>query len=180
MTKAKAVKTATKTLTVERLRSLLSYDATTGAVSWLVNRGPAIRGAVAGSRSEHGYIVICIDCQRYYAHRLAWLYNFGHWPSHQIDHKNGNGCDNRITNIRECTNAENCQNLGVRRSNTSGLTGVRWDQSRQRWAAQIRKNGKITPLGRFSTKEDAHQAYLTAKRDAHTFQPVPRGLDGRA
>lgn len=175
---AKAKKKNQAETVLARLRELLHYDAETGVFTWLVNRGPARIGAIAGSKTGHGYIVISIDCQRYYAHRLAWLYVFEEWPEDQIDHKNGNGCDNRIANIRECTNAQNCQNLGVHRSNTSGLTGVRWDQSRSKWAAQIRKGGKIIPLGRFNTKEAAYQAYLAAKREAHEFQPVPRGLNG--
>lgn len=169
-----AKKQAKAELTADRLRFLLRYDANTGEFVWLRQQGSRKAGDVAGAIKTEGYREIGIDGRLYYAHRLVWLYVFGRWPTEQIDHRNGDESDNRLSNLRECSNAENCQNLGLRKSNKSGLTGVRWDAARSKWAAQIRIDGKITPLGRYQTKEMAHQAYLAAKATAHRFQPTPR------
>ena len=172
--KSKAAEAAP--LTSERLRSLLDYDPNSGVFVWRTSKGRRNAGERGGSPARGDYRQIGIDGHVYYEHRLVWLWVFGQFPTQQIDHKNGNGLDNRLENLRECVNAENCQNLGLRKSNTSGVTGVRWDRARQKWVAQIRRDGKITPLGRFSSFEDAHQTYLAAKRECHQFQPIPREL----
>jgi hypothetical protein len=171
-----ADKDTNETIAANLVRSLLSYDASTGAFRWLSQKGAANSGDAAGSRTAHGYITICLNYQRHYAHRLAWLYVTGKWPRDQIDHINGDGADNRFANLRECTNAENHQNIGLRKDNSSGMTGVRWDRLRGKWSAQIRRDGRITPLGRHETAGQAHAAYLAAKAAAHTFQPIPREL----
>jgi hypothetical protein len=88
-------------LTAERLRKRLRYDAETGLFTRRVGSGHAHAGDMAGSVHSTGYVRICIDGGRYTAHRLAWLYVHGVWPSGQIDHINRNRSDNRIANLRE-------------------------------------------------------------------------------
>lgn len=158
------------------LRALLSYDAKTGKFTARVSRAKARAGNEVGSTDARGYVWICIERQRYYAHRLAWLWTHGQWPKDQLDHVNGDTSDNRLANLRECTNAQNGQNYGLRKNNKSGLTGVHWSRERNKWCAAIRIAGKMTGLGRYGTQEEAHAAYLAAKRQHHTFQPTPRGL----
>lgn len=56
---------------------------------------------------------------------MVWLYVYGHWPSEQIDHKNGIRDDNSFQNLREASNAQNAQNQRrPRRNNKTGLLGV--------------------------------------------------------
>lgn len=173
-TKAKKQDAAAETvLTASRLRDLLSYDPDTGVFVWRIHHRPKMPGDRAGG-SGHGYIQIRLDGRLYYAHRLAWLYVNGEWPPEQIDHINGDGTDNRIINLRACSNDENQKNLGLRKTNSSGLTGVRWDRQRQKWAAHIRVDGKVTQLGRFNSKEHAHAAYLQRRSEINSFQPFPR------
>lgn len=158
-----------------RLRQLLGYDEHTGVFVWRAQKGRKNAGDIAGwRRGGDGYIQIGIDGNLYYAHQLAWLYMTGTFPVDQIDHRNGISDDNRFSNLRECTTAQNNQNLGIRKSNTSGATGVTWDKAREKWRAQIRINGKVTGLGRFETFEQAREAHREAKARAHTFQPMLR------
>ncbi|WP_103730192.1 AP2 domain-containing protein [Novosphingobium sp. HII-3] len=77
-----------------------------------------------------------------------------------IDHINGDCYDNRISNLRDCTEEENCRNVGIGSTNTSGVMGVGFDRSRGRWYAQIRHRRRQINLGRFDTKEDAVAARL--------------------
>ena len=151
----------------QRLRELLDYDAETGVFTWRESRGGSNTGQVAGCPHPKGYIRICIDGRRYAAHRLAWLYVVGALPSGEIDHINGERNDNRIANLRDVSTQINQQNQRRARTNnrSSGLLGV--TRKRGRWQAQIETNGKNVFLGCYSTKEDAHSAYLKAKRQRH-------------
>ena len=97
-------------ITAERLRELLHYDAETGVFRWKVRpyRTSIQSGTVAGMIYA-GYRRIRVDGQMYQAHRLAWFYIHGHWPVNLIDHKNTIRDDNRLSNLREATRAENVQ-----------------------------------------------------------------------
>ncbi len=58
-------------------------------------------------------------------------------------------------NIIEGTNIPAISRKEIISSNTSGITGVRWDKSRQKWIAEIRFKNKWYFLGRYKEKEDA-------------------------
>ena len=162
-------------ITAEQVRSLLDYSPETGAFKWKVSKAKRLRvGDVAGCQHKRGYWVIVIDGRGYLAHRLAWAHTYGVWPEDQLDHKNGIRNDNRISNLREATNAENHQNKGARADNTSGYQGVSYKKDRNKWFSQIEANGKNKHLGYFDSPESAYSAYLQAKSQLHTFQPVPR------
>lgn len=159
-------------LTQSRLKELLNYNPDTGEFSWLVAAGRVMRGAKAGHLHSGGYRHIQIDGKVYRAHRLVWLYMTGAWPSDQIDHRNVVRDDNRWDNLREATNAENCQNANLYKNNRSGFMGVAWESRRQKWKAAIMVAGRHKHLGYFTTPEAAHAAYLAAKSILHTFQPT--------
>lgn len=80
----------------------------------------------------------------------------------QVDHIDGNGLNNRRSNLRIVTNAENGRNRGESSNNTSGFKGVYWNKQRSKWEAQIRIDGKRRFLGQFAHPEDAHKAYTRA------------------
>lgn len=156
------------------MKDYLSYNPDTGIFTWLVDRTTQTRaGDVAGSVKHDGYIAIGLHRKHYKAHRLAWLFTYGVWPTHQIDHINGNKSDNRITNLREATAAENHQNRKKPRTNTSGYIGVYKDVS-GKWAARIRINPNRIFLGLFDTPEKAAEAYKNAKANLHTYNPKVR------
>lgn len=161
-------------LTQSRLKELLHYCPVTGVFTWIVARQRARCGDAAGRINHDGYRQIGIDGKRYSTHRLAWLYMTGEWPERQIDHRNGVRDDNRWSNLREATNAENGQNRGVRSNSTSGFMGVTWSKKLGMWQAQIGIAGRVKYLGYFTTQEDAHAAYLAAKAKHHQFQPTVR------
>jgi HNH endonuclease/AP2 domain len=150
-------------LTTKRLRELLSYAPYTGDFTRLVTiKHNALKGAVVRSYDAYGYLRISIDGRRYRAHRLAWFYMTGSWPPHEIDHINGVRDDNRFSNLRLATHAQNHQNKGLSTTNTSGLKGASWHGRSRKWRARIVAGGRQISLGYFSTPEDAHASYCTA------------------
>lgn len=153
-------------LTAERLSEVLAYDQSNGAFTWLVKVSGRRVGDKAGGIDEHGYIRIVVDGLRYKAHRLAWLYVNGDWPGGDIDHINGDRSDNRISNLRDIPHAANTQNRRkAHKNNGTGLLGAHRD--RNSFKSSIHSDGKQIFLGMFDTAEEAHQAYLKAKRRLH-------------
>jgi hypothetical protein len=151
-------------IALERLKTLLHYDETTGGFVWLVspaNNVPA--GSVAGSIHRiQGYRVIRVDGKAERAHRLAWLYVTGENPPEQIDHINGVRSDNRFCNLRPATNGQNQQNSKTQSNNRLRIKGVCRCKKTGRYKAQIGHNGENIFLGRFDTPELAHAAYVAA------------------
>lgn len=54
-------------------------------------------------------------------------------PELEVDHINGNGLDNRKSNLRLCSHSQNCMNTGKKKGSTSQFRGVRWDTKIKRW-----------------------------------------------
>lgn len=75
----------------------------------------------------------------------------------KVDHKNGNGLDNRKRNLRLATCSQNKANGTLYKNNASGLKGVY--VVRNKFRAQIRVNGRVRHLGYFDTAADAANAY---------------------
>jgi hypothetical protein len=157
---------ATANLTPEYLHQLFTYDPQDGSLRWKVARSPNVSvGKIAGSLCT-GYKRVKIDGFSYLVHRLIWLMVTGAWPKADLDHINGIRTDNRFTNLREASRALNCQNQRRAQSdNRLGILGV-WAY-KKRFVAAITVNGKQRHLGVFDTAEQAHNAYVAAKRVLH-------------
>jgi hypothetical protein len=154
-------------LTQQRLKELLHYDPENGVFTWKVGRGNMKPGSLAGVLSSHGYRVISIENKPQYAHRIAWLYMNGEWPTHQIDHIDGNRSNNAFANLRDVPRAVNLQNM--RRAMPFGSTGLLGAHKARngRFTSCISADGTTKNLGAFKTPEEAHAAYLSAKRELH-------------
>lgn len=141
-------------LTADELRDLLSYDPDEGVFRWRRDGlGKRKAGAVAGSGGQRP--TITINNRNHSAHRLAWLYMTGSWPSRIIDHIDCNPRNNRWSNLRQATHSQNSCNLRGRAS--SGFKGV-YRSGTNTWRASIALAGKSYRLGTFSTREDAAKA----------------------
>ena len=161
---------ANSTPTQSRVKELLSYDANSGLFFWTKNRSNVKAGAVAGCTSKNGYTLIRIDKKLFLAHRLAWIYcNGDDSVPDLIDHINGNKTDNRIENLRPATKVLNGQNRRAAQANnaSSGLLGVAYISHTKKFTAYINKDERRQYLGLFENKEDAHEAYINAKRLLH-------------
>ncbi|MGE8141834.1 HNH endonuclease [Novosphingobium sp. NPDC080210] len=154
-------------ITQQQLREQLDYDPSTGVFTWVVSRPGVARGKVAGC-IQGDYVAITIHRRRYLAHRLAWLFENGHLPDErEVDHRDGDGLNNRIANLRLATRAQNGANRGVSRNSSTGHTGVSFIRSRGRFQATIGINGKNICLGQFKTLDEAVEARRLAASDMH-------------
>jgi hypothetical protein len=160
---------AASDLTAARLRELLDYDRETGVFTWRQSRPKAVSGRRAGCISKTlGYEMIGVEGVRYYAHRLAILHVTGEWPTHQVDHLDGLRSNNCYANLRDVAVGINAQNMRhARKHGKSGLLGANWNQRQKNWRAIITVDDKQTQIGTYATAEEAHAAYLEAKRRMH-------------
>lgn len=156
-----------KQLTAKRLMEVLNYDPATGIFRWKVATSDRIKvGSIAGHTDERGYVLIGLDGKLHTAHRLAWLYTYGLYPSGDIDHRDLNKSNNALSNLRAASRSENKANVSLPTSNTSGVKGVSWNKRARKWVAHIRVNYRKKHLGLFETKEAAAAAYSRAAEQA--------------
>lgn len=166
---------AKKLIPVDVLRQLVRLDPDAGLL-YLLPRGPewfrdhsaatAARwnGHYAGKRacatlSRAGYFHGRILGRSYPASHVIFAMTHGWWPKHQIDHKNGVRNDNRPSNLREATSAQNNLNIGSRRG-TSRFCGVSWTSREKKWrAVGTNAQQKDCHIGYFDDETDAALAY---------------------
>lgn len=153
------------TLEAETLRRLLRYDPLSGRFAWAEPRQGLGLGRAVGHLDRKGYVRIKVDGVAYLAHRLAFLYMAGQWPTEQVDHIDGDRANNRWVNLREATNSQNQCNRPRRRTNKSGFKGVH--KRRYGYRAEIWGNGRLINLGSFASAEAAHRAYVAAAKQYH-------------
>lgn len=79
-----------------------------------------------------------------------------------VDHINGNSLDNRLSNLRICSQAENAKN---NRGNKNSIIGVGWLKYNKKWTARIMSGYKYYHLGNFDTYEEAVLARLIKEKE---------------
>jgi hypothetical protein len=165
------------TITQAELKRQLSYSPATGIFHWLVEKnshgGKIHPGQTAGHLKDNGYIIIGVNGRIYRAHRLAWLYMTGEWPTDMIDHRNRVRSDNRWKNLRVSSASLNGQNmLKAHSDSATGLLGVCYHKQTGKYVAGIKAPGKERKyLGLFSDPTLAHRVYVKAKRQLHAACP---------
>ena len=147
------------------LRRFLAYDPATGGLS----ANGIWPDAPPSHVTSHGYLVVSLLGSKIYMHRLAFLLMTGELPSGVMDHIDGDRLNNRWANLRDVTSRMNTENKRSAQpgNKSAGLLGVYFHKQLQRYHASIKSKGKKYSLGTYETAEEAHQAYLQAKRRLH-------------
>lgn len=167
-------------LTQEIVQELLHYNPETGVLSWKERDrelfesdkkwrnwnnkyyGKEVGSVYKDKRNIYRGFSLFNKTQR--VHRVIWLYYYGYWPK-IIDHINGDGLDNRICNIRDVSNQENLKNQRKRSNNTSGVLGVHWNKTKDKWQVLIKVDGKAKHVGFFADIESAAEARKQAEME---------------
>lgn len=162
--------------TFDDVKNALDYNPMTGIFYWRHrhDRNASWNSRWAGKRAGSewrrkgytSYVQLGLNGYRgFWAHHLAWLYMTGEWPQHNVDHRDGNGLNNRWANLRLDTEGKNRANSGPAKNNRLGVKGV--FAKRGRFGAQIRAGGKQMHLGTYDTIEEAQAAYAAAAKERH-------------
>jgi len=105
----------------------------------------------------------------YYEHRVVLIMHGVDIPDGmQVDHINGCGTDNRLSNLRVVCRIKNNRNkLRSTRGSASGFTGVTYDKhaGARKWKAYIEVLGKHINLGLYATPEEAYKVRLKADEE---------------
>ena len=176
-------------ITPHELAQLLAYNPDTGLLTWLQrDRKWCINDrdhARWNSRHAGKEALTCVGKLGYKsghvlsrivkAHHAAWALYYGEWPSGVIDHIDHDKTNNRISNLRVVSQAENNKNSSKRLDNSSGVTGV--SPRDGKWRARINVNGKRVNLGTFACIDDA----IAARKNAEIMFGFHEnhGKDGR-
>lgn len=166
-----------KNISAEYAQSRFVYDSDTGKLFWksrndLGRFSASWNARNAGQVAGHDlktHICVVLDGKSYPAHHIAWLLYYGTHANSMIDHINGDGLDNRISNLRIATAQQNQQNRKVRVDSTTGYKGVRVGHVRKKDGVQTYRAVIRTPGGEnlswsFDTAEEAAAAYQEAAR----------------
>lgn len=79
----------------------------------------------------------------------------GEWPKQEIDHEDRDKINDIWDNLRDISRSENGLNRDLQSNNTSGVRGVHWDESKQKWYVQVKKDGNAFYCGRFESLDEA-------------------------
>lgn len=135
-----------------------------GDVTWRLWKGPGGRHYAARRvRSEGKRVVIWMHREILGLPRVR--------DGREVDHMNNDGLDNRRSNLRCVTHAQNMQNKASNQIATSRFRGVYWSKHTNRWIAQVRLNGQRTHLGSFVSELKA-AAVVAEWRSRHMTHSV--------
>jgi len=152
-------------LTQDDVKKMFEYK--DGNLYWKTTKKTNLLGKRVGYLQSNGYTRVNIKNKPKYLHRLIFLYHYGHWPSQQIDHIDGNPKNNRIENLREATNAQNNYNKTKCDRNTSGYKGVSWSKAANKWESYVTIDGKRKYLGIYENIQDAAKVASNARKKLH-------------
>lgn len=108
-------------------------------------------GKEAGWLEKHGYRYVSVSGRKYLTHRVVWFLHHGTWPDY-IDHINQDSLDNRIENLRACSQSTNLRNQRK-------IKG--FHKFGNKYRAQASVGNKTRHIGTYASAQEAREAYLT-------------------
>lgn len=155
-------------ISAERVRELFDYNPEVGALFWRTAANGKQIGAPAGHVrvcSGRPYRYVSINGKNFPEHRLVLCHVNGQMPRNTVDHIDGNGLNNTLSNLRDVTPHENLKNSKLSKRSKSGVPGVRWCKRRGCWRVTIGVDGKRKEIGRSSDFEKAVAARRAAEAE---------------
>lgn len=162
-----------KSVSVERLRDRLDVDFKSGRLYY---KPIGLRGWDTQNSGKECFNIKCnnylagtIDKVRLYKHRVILAMYLGRWPNF-VDHINGDTKDNRLSNLREVSQAENRKNCSLHKKNASGYNGITWSKESGKWLVRVCHNYKEYNLGLYKDLDEAIEVRRIAD-ERYGFHP---------
>jgi hypothetical protein len=167
------------------LDECFAYNPRTGALSWkqrpprhfssvVQHRSVNTRwagkpaGKIADNGSGSAYVFVRVGSYGVFlAHRIVWKLIYGVEPPELVDHRDGDGLNNRKRNLREGSVSSNSCNSKVRADNTSSVKGVSFSKAANKWQAYVNLHGKRYYLGVHELMADAEKAVAIKRQQLH-------------
>ncbi|WMX18795.1 HNH endonuclease motif protein [Escherichia phage vB_EcoP_PAS7] len=129
----------------EGIREFWRYDSESGKLICIQNikRTKYSEGIVAASLTTTGnYLKLNFNKVSYLQHRVAWFLYYNEQPPEVIDHKDGNGLNNAINNLRAADDGCNMMDITVTAKSTTGIKGVMPVRGGKLFRAEVCVDGK--------------------------------------
>lgn len=136
-----------------------------GVLLWKKPKAAWIKiGSIAGSDRGDGYWTVGFGGKLHLLHRMIFLYHKGYLPN-LVDHEDTDHTNNRIENLRELDKRGNAYNTNkLWGHNTSGIRGVSWDNTQEKWVVRFKHQDKYLFGGYFDDIELAKEKRLEMER----------------
>lgn len=155
------------TLTKDFLWQIFDYK--DGDLYWkqALSKNYRLVGMKVGYASKSStYVQVSIKRKKYYVHRIIF-FMFNDFNPKSVDHIDGNPRNNRIENLRNATFCQNQYNKKLSKNNTSGVKGVYFNKTKNKWIARCGANRKENYLGEFDNIFDAEKAVQQYRQTLH-------------
>ena len=119
-------------------------------------------GKIAGTTNNKEYVQVALNGGLFKLHRVIWVLVTGENPKDQVDHINHDRRDNRWSNLRLVSGAENNKNASIPKHNTSGVSGVGIHRQTGKFRAHVSVKNKYIHLGLFNNMDNAIKARESA------------------
>ena len=158
-------------LSASDLKEIFDYNPDTGVVTYLSRPRRFFKtdfyfkrwntiyaGRVASRRGVSGttkdYIYASVNQKHVVCHRIAFACMTGEIPE-MVDHIDGDGTNNKWSNLRPADRTANQRNMRLMRNNKSGISGVSWSKTYKGWVCMIWHKNKPVHLGCTRSKFEA-------------------------
>lgn len=145
----------------ERLRLIFEYQPETGLLMRRVGKNAGKRAGSNRITKVDAYRVVYVEGVHHYEHRIIWAMVTGEWPQDQIDHKDGDGLNNRWLNLLPASDVQNKRNTSHQKNSPGIILGVK--PRCGKFVVRIGLNGKQLNLGTFADQFDAICARKSAE-----------------
>jgi hypothetical protein len=146
-------------ITQERLKELFDYQDGT-----FIRRSTGVQ--IVANFGVKRYLRVFVDGKPRSLHRMIYLWHHGHLPK-TLDHIDGDRANNKIENLREATQQQNCLNRKHHSNSKSPYKNVYWHQAMNKWTVVMQVDGSRKQLGYY---DDVELADLVAMEARNKFQ----------
>jgi len=159
-----------KKLPLELFRKHFIYEPLAGLLYRKMFQGKECKPRLITPNKHRGrgYPTTSINQKDFLYHRICYAMHHNRSQFGIIDHINSNRTDSRADNLREISNGDNIFRAGIRKNNSSGVTGVSFNKKTNTWSASICCNWVKKGLGTFKTKHAAVEARKDAELKRHS------------